>query len=107
VTLERVATLSDLWIGELRAVIAAGRRIVLARLEDSVHAYADWCPHQRFPLSAGRLEHGHLTCAAHGWVFDAASGCGLNPARARLTSVPVVIQGDDVLVDPSGLPVDD
>jgi vanillate O-demethylase monooxygenase subunit len=47
-------------------------------------AFDDHCPHQRSPLSAGsvtRADDGspRLSCAFHGWRFDAAGQCDLMP----------------------------
>lgn len=100
---ERVADLGELWIGELRAVRVAGRRVALVRLEEGVHAYEDRCPHLGFPLSEGRLQGRELTCAAHGWVFDAGTGLGTNPRNCRLSSLPVRIEGTSVFVSAGGL----
>jgi phenylpropionate dioxygenase-like ring-hydroxylating dioxygenase large terminal subunit len=58
----------------------------------------DVCPHRRAPLSAGRVEDGHLTCAYHGWSFDGSGTCralpavgpgGRIPNRARLDMLDV------------------
>jgi toluene monooxygenase system ferredoxin subunit len=95
---EKVADLDELWIGELRAVWVAGKRVALLRLEHGVHAYEDRCPHLGFPLSEGRLDGSELTCAAHGWVFDASTGLGKNPQDCRLRSLPVRVEGTSVLV---------
>jgi nitrite reductase/ring-hydroxylating ferredoxin subunit len=53
----------------------------------------------RTPLSAGSLDGAVLTCATHGWVFDTATGRGINPAQTCLTEFAVQIRGNDILVD--------
>jgi nitrite reductase/ring-hydroxylating ferredoxin subunit len=46
----------DLWIGELRRVMVADRRVLLLRTERGVHAYADRRPQLGAPLSRSALE---------------------------------------------------
>ena len=66
-------------------VLVAGEAWVLARLDGRVVAFEDQCPHRQSPLSAGDITRAadgtaRLTCAYHGWRFDAAGGCDLMPA---------------------------
>jgi len=95
----RVASLAELWDGDMRRCDVDGRGVVLVKLDGRVHAFDDRCPHLGMPLSAGTLEGGILTCAAHHYEFDARTGAGVNPARARLCPYAVTIDGDDVSVD--------
>lgn len=97
--LTRVAALDDLWSGELLACEADGRKLVLVRIADAVHAYEDRCAHLAFPLSRGELRGAVLTCAAHHWQYDVRTGCGINPASARLNRVPVTVRDGQILVD--------
>lgn len=101
-TLERAIALDDVWSGELTPVVVRGTKVVLVRLGDEVHAYEDRCPHLGVELSRGRLDGRVLTCHAHEWTYDAATGCGINPARARLKRFPVVIADGAVLLDIGG-----
>lgn len=57
------------------------------------------CPHRGADLAFGRLEHGGLRCAFHGWLFDVNGQCQETPAepegsklctRIRQASYPVV-----------------
>lgn len=98
-TWNRVATLDDLWDGEMIGVHIAGRDVLLCNLNGEVFAYDDRCPHLANPLSGGHLHDGVLTCAAHEWAFDIRTGAGVNPAVARLTDLPVRLDGDWILVD--------
>ena len=96
----RVASLADLWSGEMLACEAGGTKVVLIRLGDAVHAYEDRCAHLAFPLSQSLLKDGVLTCAAHHWQYDARTGCGINPASARLKRVRVAVEDGAVYVEP-------
>ena len=95
----RVAALADLWTGELVAAEAAGTRLLLVRLGETVHAYADRCAHLGVRLSEGALDGTVLTCSAHHWQYDVTTGCGVNPAHARLARFAVKIEGGAVYVE--------
>jgi toluene monooxygenase system ferredoxin subunit len=90
---------SELWIGEMRPVRVAGRRLLLLRTERGVHAYEDRCPHLGHPLSRGTLDGSTLTCSAHEFRFDADSGRGRNPENLQLTAVEVACRHGKILID--------
>jgi toluene monooxygenase system ferredoxin subunit len=90
---------SELWIGEMRPVQVAGRRVLLLRTERGVHAYEDRCPHLGYPLSRGTFEGDTLTCSAHEFRFDADSGQGKNPRNLKLTVIEVACRHGRILVD--------
>lgn len=85
----RLAAQDELWEGELRAIVADGVPLLLARIDGKVCAWLDRCPHLGSRLSAGRLEGSVVTCPSHHWQFDLTDGRGINPATARLTAVPL------------------
>jgi toluene monooxygenase system ferredoxin subunit len=94
VTWRAVMPADDLWIGEMLGVEVDGVPVLLVNAEEGLRAYLDRCPHQATRLSEGDLDGRTLTCRAHVWEFDAVSGCGINPASARLTPFPVrVVDG--------------
>jgi toluene monooxygenase system ferredoxin subunit len=99
-----VATLDDLWSGEMRSVKVEGQPVLLINIEGNVRAYADRCAHQRFPLSQGRLDGCVLTCRAHEWQYDALSGAGMNPRGVALAGFPVEVREGAIWVDVSGGP---
>ena len=80
-----VAAAADV-TGEAPAqVLVAGEAWVLARLDGRLVAFEDQCPHRLSPLSAGEITRAadgtaRLTCAYHGWRFDAAGRCDRKPA---------------------------
>ena len=97
--LRDAAALDELRIGEMKGVLLAGRPVLLVRLEDGVRAYADRCSHQGVRLSEGRLEGHRLTCHAHEWLYDAATGRGINPASCALTAYPFEVRAGRIYVD--------
>jgi len=55
VTFRKVASLDDLWSGEMMGLDVAGNSILLVNIDDHIYAYADECPHQKSRLSEGSL----------------------------------------------------
>lgn len=90
---------SDLWLGEMRPVRLQGSSIVLMRLDMGVVAYEDRCAHLGVPISRGSLEGDVLRCTAHNFVYDARTGCGLNPCGARLKPIAVTEEHGRIFVD--------
>ena len=96
---ERVASLDDLWDGDMAPCTAGGRKVVLVRLGDTVCAYEDRCVHLGVALSEGQLDQRVITCSAHHYQYDALTGRGINPAAVCLTRFPVRIEGGAIWVD--------
>jgi len=90
---------SELWIGEMRGVIAQGQPLLVVRGEQGVCVYRDRCPHQGYPLSEGTFEAGVITCRVHRHTFDASSGAGINPLHPCLTALPSRVENGQVLVE--------
>ena len=95
----KVATLDDLWRGEMMALEAEGQAVLLVNVEGAIHAYADACPHLRTRLSEGALRQNVLACSTHGWEFDVCTGLGINPKTACLATFAVRVENGDILVD--------
>ena len=88
-----------LWDNELLRIDVNGVPVLLARIEGTIVAYRDVCAHKGVPLSNGTLCGRILTCSAHGWQYDIAKGCGINPASARLIAIPLRVQNGNIEVD--------
>ncbi|WP_407526300.1 Rieske 2Fe-2S domain-containing protein [Methylobacterium oryzisoli] len=59
-----------------------GENFVLFRDEAGRYGLLDRdCPHRGADLAFGRLEHGGLRCAFHGWLFDTEGRCLETPAE--------------------------
>jgi toluene monooxygenase system ferredoxin subunit len=95
----KAIALEDVWAGEMTPCVVSGRRVVLMRTGDTVVALEDRCAHLGVRLSEGRLEGGVLTCKAHEWQYDAATGRGRNPASAKVSRFEVKIEDGHVWVD--------
>jgi len=75
-----VCNISDLSDSPL-AVSLLNTEIVLWHDEKTgIQGLHDQCPHRGAKLSVGKLSHGLLQCAYHGWKFDGTGACRLVPA---------------------------
>ena len=94
-----IATIDELWEGEIAEFYAGDHPILLAHLRSGdIRAYDGRCPHAGFPLADGEVIGDALVCAAHSWEFDLRTGNGLNPDNCRLQSYPVRRHGDRIMV---------
>jgi len=91
---EQVAQLTDLPPGEIMAVEAGGRSVLLANVEGDAYAFRNVCPtDDRSPLDGGRLAGTALVCPWHNCAYDARSGKRVDdrPQDPGLAVVPVAI----------------
>jgi toluene monooxygenase system ferredoxin subunit len=96
---QKVATVDDLWSGEMLGLVVAGRKVLLVNLNGTIHAYEDKCAHLGVALSNGHLHGTHVTCRAHQWEYDLCTGRGCNPATVRLRTFAVQVEHGNILVD--------
>lgn len=89
-----IAAASDLWDDEMEAYDVGDEEVLLLKINGQIHAYDGICPHQSISLVEGDLEKGVLTCRAHEWQFDAATGAGINPADTALRRHEVRLTDD-------------
>ena len=78
---------ADLGDGELRATVAQGLDLVVARTGDRYVVFETWCTHEECPLSDGWLEGEAIRCACHGALFSLVDGTALEGP----TSEPIVV----------------
>ncbi|MDR2722888.1 MAG: Rieske 2Fe-2S domain-containing protein [Cellulomonadaceae bacterium] len=104
-TAQRVCTTADLTPGTAcRVELADGQGgfVVVAVVRDADggwHAIADACTHGDVDLSEGDVVGCSIECWGHGARFDLRTGAGTLPATAPVAVYPVVMDGDDVLID--------
>lgn len=90
---------ADVAVGEARVVDAGGQRVVVAQpTEGEFVAFSATCTHQGTTVQGG--DGLTLTCPNHGSQFDAGDGAAVltGPATAPLASVPVVVEGDRLVL---------
>lgn len=95
----RVASLSDLVMGQGIEVVAGDRVLALFRTTDGVFAIDGVCAHAGGPVGKGTLKGTIVTCPWHGWQYDIKSGQNCLNARICQPAFPTVIEGDDVFVE--------
>jgi len=104
VSAPRAAIAADrIWDGEMMGLRIDGVAVLIVRAGGALRAYRDACAHQGVPLSEGTLEGTTLTCRAHGWCYDVATGRGINPCDARLVPLAIEVRDGQVLVDARGV----
>jgi len=64
--------------------------IALFRVEETIHAVTNICPHKREPaIFDGFVQDGTVVCPMHGWCFDIRTGKNTS-AGASLTVYPIL-----------------
>ena len=95
----RACALSELPADGALGVEVAGVPVALIRTGDEVFALHDVCSHEEVPLSEGEVYDHTVECWLHGSCFDLRSGKPTGPPATKpVTTYPVKIDGDDVLV---------
>ncbi len=95
-----VARLADVPENGLKGLVVNGTAIVLVNRDGTIYALEDRCSHEEFPLSAGDLADGELTCALHGARFDIETGAPRAlPAVLPVRTYDVRVEGDEIQID--------
>ncbi len=63
-------------------------KICAFRTEAGVSAFKDLCIHRGTALSLGWVTDGRITCAYHGWQYDAAGKCVKIPSLPEGSTIP-------------------
>lgn len=110
-TAQRVCGVDDLETDTALRVVVGGTPVAVVKdAAGEVHAIGDTCTHGDISLSEGFVEDAgsdglSLECWAHGSKFSLASGRPLTlPAYQPVPVFRVVVEGGDVLVDPTPVP---
>lgn len=88
-----ILNLGETPLGELAAVQANGRELVLVRQGNRIVAMDRWCPHREGDLAAGKLMGKALKCPLHGFMFSLDSGRGMNCPGLNVRVYPVQEDG--------------
>ena len=85
--------------GEMKAYEAGETKVLLARVNGTIHAVGATCPHYGAPLAEGALCGTRIICPWHHASFDVTTGDLLEPpAFDALPRYDVRIEGDRVFV---------
>ena len=92
---------SEIAEGGMRAVEAAGQKILLAKVGGRCHAVGETCPHAGGPLSEGVLRGETVTCPWHKAAFSVVTGrCMEPPAVDDLPRFETSLSVGRVLAEP-------
>ena len=103
---QKVADLDALKPGDKKSFPLSGKTILLAKVDGTIYALDNKCPHLGGSLSDGELVDVTLTCPRHGAKFDVRTGKNVGNAKlafiqmkvADAKSYPVKVEGNDILV---------
>jgi len=114
-----VASKSEFAEQSLRVKLVKGREIGIVRLGEEYFAYENVCPHAGGPVCQGKLmgrveeqiladktsqgacfskRDVNIVCPWHGYEYDVRTGQHQAHSALRLTSFPLRVSGDDILV---------
>jgi nitrite reductase (NADH) small subunit len=85
--------------GNVAEAEVEGVAICLANVNGELSALDNWCPHRHGPLGQGWLEGELVVCPWHSWMFHATTGIAEYPANEKVDALPLLVEGDDVLVN--------
>ena len=92
------AKISQVPEGRALRVDIEGRKLALFKIDGEFHAFDDFCSGGADFSKAVVSDDGNLLCPHHGWRFDVQEGvCSMVP-DAHVTSYPVKVEGDTILV---------
>jgi nitrite reductase/ring-hydroxylating ferredoxin subunit len=95
-----VGTAAEVVEGQMRPFEVGGRRVAVARVGGTFHAFDDVCTHRQCSLAEGDLEDSTVTCPCHGSQFDVTTGAVLNPpATEPVETYPVRVEGDALQIE--------
>jgi nitrite reductase (NADH) small subunit len=99
-----IGALSDIPRRGARCVASPlGRIAVFRTADDRVFAMEDRCPHKGGPLSQGIVHGASVTCPLHNWVISLETGKALGADEGAVRIVPVMVEGEALLIAPESL----
>ena len=94
-----VARVGDVRAGDVIAVEAGGRQMVLGLDGTRYFALQRQCLHQGGDLADGIISRGHVVCPHHGWRFSTETGCHDTASDVCLTRYAVRVVGEQIEID--------
>ena len=85
--------------GQMMRIDLAGRRLLLANVDDQIFAVDDTCSHEDSSLYLGCLKGHHIKCSLHGSRFDLRTGKPMEePADESIATYAVRIVAGQIEV---------
>jgi 3-phenylpropionate/trans-cinnamate dioxygenase ferredoxin component len=95
----RVAAVSDIPEGSLKAFDINYTRFVVAHTDEGFLAVADDCSHDGSPFARAHIRGGNIVCPRHGARFDLKTGAVTGPpAVAPIDTFRVKVEENDIYV---------
>ena len=94
----KVAMLKEIPKNYGKVVQADGRLIALFKMQDTIYAIENECPHRGGPLGEGSVQGKIVRCPWHLWAYDITSGQCLSNPYGHVRSYPVRISDGEVWV---------
>jgi len=99
----RVCRVKDIVPGHVGYAEVDGVRLAICNAGGEFYAVDDVCSHDGGPLDQGELDGYNIECPRHGAKFDVRTGrVTALPAIVPISTYPVQIESDDLLVDVDG-----
>jgi 3-phenylpropionate/trans-cinnamate dioxygenase ferredoxin subunit len=97
---EKSVKKNDVPPGQLAAFDVDGKRVAVANVGGTFHAFDDTCTHLQCSLAEGTLEGTTVTCPCHGSEFDVRTGAVLAPPAVQpVRSYKVREEGDTLKIE--------
>ena len=109
---------TDIPPGERSLVTIARQSIGIFNVKGQFYALKNSCIHDQAPVCLGEISGAYLPsefgeyvwgkegqilrCPWHGWEFDITNGASIFRPEAKLTTYPVTIVGDRIMVEIGG-----
>ena len=85
--------------GDVKAVDAGERTVLLSNVDGELFAIDDECTHEACPLSEGYLDGDILECSCHGSMFNVRTGEVVEgPAEQAVPTYSVEVEDDTVYI---------
>jgi len=108
--MEKIAKVTEISPGTMKAFIAGGRSILVANVAREFYATDAMCPRGGCYLPNGALEKNILTCPVHGAKFDVTTGVAAknitpedkqiaNGQAENLISYRLQVNGEDIFIE--------
>ncbi len=95
---QKVAKFSSIPQGRGLCVKVDEKEIALFRVNGSICAIDNLCPHEGGSLAEGEIKDQVVTCPLHAWRFDACTGGGIDPSDQKVVRYETKIEGEDVFI---------
>jgi nitrite reductase/ring-hydroxylating ferredoxin subunit len=90
---------ADIDDGEAEAFDVDGRRIAVANVDGSLHAFDDTCTHMGCSLAQGEMDGNVIECPCHGSRFDVTNGTVVQgPATDPVETFEARMEGSDLQI---------